>query len=97
MIDDLPVFWWLFKRYHQRHAYVCPFLMSLSVLAYRLRFQRAYWKPCRYLPGGEILEPARVIYGRAEILCVFPHWLIRAECNFWNSRLGLVLRSKGIG
>jgi hypothetical protein len=83
--------WWLCPR-GRRHAYTCPLLMTLSMWLYRLRAKRARWKMCYYSDGSAC---ARALIGHAEIHCLFPRWLVLAECDFWNSRPGLRIRSRG--
>ena len=99
MRDKLPVFWWLRrKRYdNQPHAYVCPLIKSLTILWLRIRGVRADWHSATRADDGRWISPARVIRGNCEITIRVPRRLIMAECNFWNSRLGIRLRSRGIG
>ena len=96
--ETLPLFWWLRQRQYdnQPHAYVCPLLMTISALIHRLRGKHAYWRPARPDTTGdeEWLTLARVVIGHCEARCLFPRWLIEAECDFWNSRIGLRLRSR---
>lgn len=105
--ETLPLFWWLRQRRYdnQPHAYVCPLLMTLSAIIHRLRGKRAHWYPARWgtyqdSDGGEDFEvtgwisPARVVIGHCEADCLFPRRLVEAECDFWNSRIGLRLRSR---
>jgi hypothetical protein len=89
--ERLPDLWWARPR-GRRCAYVCPLLMTLSIWRYRLRGKRARWAMCRYSDGSAC---ARALLGRGEIDCLFPRWLIEAECDFWNSRPGLRLRARG--
>jgi len=96
MADErLPDLWWLCPR-GRRHAYTCPLLMTLSMWLYRLRGRRAAWVFCRY-SDGEACARALIDHGsfRAEFRCLFPTWLILAECDFRNSRPGLRIRSRG--
>jgi hypothetical protein len=103
----LPLFWWLRQRHYsnQPHAYVCPLLMTISAILWCLRGKRARWSAarwgiCRDRDGGEDFEvegwitPARIVIGHCEAPCLFPRRLIEAECDFWNSRIGLRLRSR---
>jgi hypothetical protein len=90
-----PLFWWLMRsKRHQPHAYVCPALMTISILVYRARGKKAYWSICKYASDGRITQPSRALHGHAEINCLFPRKMILMECDFWNSRFGLKLRSK---
>jgi hypothetical protein len=84
MKKRLPDFWWILSLKKQPHAYVCPLLMTISSWLYRLRGKPAYW---------EASTPARIYHGHMEISCLFPRWLVSAECNFWNGRIGLRIRS----
>jgi len=97
----LPLFWWLRRRAYnnQPHAYVCPFLMTVSAIIWRLRGKAAYWTAAywgQYWDEGEIVmgwvSPARVVIGHCEARCLFSRQLIETECGFWNSRIGLRLR-----
>lgn len=99
----LPLFWWLRRRSYnnQPDAYVCPLLITLSALIWRLRGKPARWIAAhwgRYWDEGELvtgwISPARVVIGHCEASCLFPRWLIEAECDFWNSRIGVWLRSR---
>lgn len=99
----LPLFWWVRQRSYdnQPHAYVCPLLMTLSALIHRLRGKPAHWYAAHwgvYRDEGEDvtgwISPARVVIGHCEADCLFPRRLIEWECAFWNSRIGLRLRSR---
>jgi len=102
--QTLPLFWWLQpSRYqNQPHAYVCPLLMTLSALLWRVRGKHAVWSAATWgqytdrdidepTPGW--ISPARVVIGHCEADCLFPRRLIEKECDFWNGRIGVRIRS----
>lgn len=81
MAKQLSDFWWL-KR-GSRQKYVCPLLMTFSLWGWRLRGKSAHWYSCSetagiYMDGGR---------SKWEAPCLFPRWLIHAECNFRNWRI----------
>jgi hypothetical protein len=91
----LPDLWWF--RLTQPQAYVCPFLMTLTIWVERMKFWKKHKHPIAWYSAtkndiGEWREPARVIRGNCEVGCIFPRKWVIAECNFWNSRLGMRLR-----
>jgi len=91
--DRLFLFWWLYPR-GRRHRYVCPLAMTLSILWERLHGKDAHWTWCTYSDGSAC---AMAVIGNGEISCRLPRkWIIR-ECNFWNSHVGLWIRSRGRG
>lgn len=87
----LPDLWWLKPR-GRRCAYVCPLLMTLSMWICRARGRSARWWLCRYSDGSACARA--LLRDSGEIGCFFPHGLIERECDFWNSRPGLRIRSR---
>ena len=65
--------------------YVCPLLMKLQSCLLR----QDYHYGC---DGWAVLSGPN---SRAS--CIFPECLILQECRFWNSRIGVWLRSKTKG
>jgi len=74
-----------------------PLIKSLTILWLRIRGVRADWHSATRADDGRWISPARVIRGNCEITIRVPRRLIMAECNFWNSRFGVRLRSRGVG
>ena len=91
--DSLPLFWWLMPKHAQPHRYVCPLLMTLTIILRRLTLRPARWKAATLSDAGRYVSCALVVGRGAEVSCLFPRWLILKECDFWNSRRGADLRS----
>lgn len=89
--NRLPLFWWLMSRHSQPHRYVCPLVMTLSILWYRWAKRKDVgWYPAtkgqsgkwRGLAGAVEVFPAS---GCAiSLRSALPLWCIKAECWVWN-------------
>lgn len=78
-------------------SYVCPSLMTVTAVAYALRGYEPYWIPVTApTEGGR--NPSSVCYriykptddGRypshgVSLSCIFPRWMVMAECNIRNA------------
>lgn len=96
----LPLFWWLQgqKYDNQPHGYVAPLYVTLYAILQRVKGRDAHWIPARKdTEPGSWRTPARMVVGHVECVPHTPRWLVIAECDFWNSRIGLELRKRGIG
>lgn len=85
----LPDFWFL-RRGVCHTRYVCPLLMVLSAWLYRLCGKRVVWTNGDPIMMTEITPKGK----KWEAPCLFPKALILLECRFWNSRIGLRIRSR---
>ncbi len=66
------------KPYLLNHPYTCPLLMLMQSW---LLWQS--WHFDNY-DGWRLMKSPRVV-----ALCMFPHWLIKLECRFWGTRVGI--------
>jgi hypothetical protein len=88
-----PLFHWvpgLLELQPRARRYVCPFLVTLSIVALRLRGYRAGWYFCGETMRALCQKPGS--RAMSEVACRFPRWMIAGECAFWNWRLRLLCR-----
>lgn len=71
--------------------------MTLSAWLYRARGKDAHWSRGGQNAAGEWTTAAMLMIGHAEQACLFPRWMILAECNFWDGPAGLAWRSRLAG
>ena len=99
--------WWVGyrdSRGRNGHSYTAPFLMTASMWLLRVRGVDCFWDayyPLMQDESGDRYEPANIVYqppGRShgvEIRCLFPDWMVRAECkvNYWLLRVKHYVRT----
>jgi hypothetical protein len=102
--ERLPDLWWVLNREGMPQRYVCPLATTIEIWRQRLAGREVYWKRATTI-DGKWSEPACAIdrttvinsHGqqvtlRSEMRSRIPRKVAIAECNFWNSPIGVRLR-----